>query len=258
MRTDAVYKRAVLKDLRSRIKDAAFPASLLADLVNAIWSTFGESALGQRLRFRSSTNVEDLDSFTGAGLYDSKTGCYADEVDGDQTGPSLCLGTQEKTALKAQLDARRVEQTAHPDWTWLAAIIDDLEQDLTLEKPLTDAIRKVWASLWNEIAFNEREYFGIEHRLAQMGIAVTLSFVNEKASAVAVTNLHVDDGLPLYRLNSQAGIESVVEPGDPTAVAELLSFRRGGEPPVVSDIRVLVRSNLVAERVWPDGALHQR
>jgi len=259
MRTDVSYKRAALKDLRRRIKDTAFPASLLAELVTVIRSTLGESALGQRLRFRSSTNVEDLDSFTGAGLYDSKTGCYADEVDGDQAGPSLCLGSQERVSLEGQIAARRAEKAAHPDRIWLAAIIDDLEQDLTEEKPLTAAIRKVWASLWNEQAFDEREYYGIDHRLAQMGIAVTLSFVNEKASAVAVTNLHVDDGLPLYRLNSQAGTESVVEPEDPTSVAELLTFRRAQDPPVAADIRVLVYSNLVAAgaMVWPDSALQE-
>jgi hypothetical protein len=92
-----------------------------------------------------------------------------------------------------------------------------------------------------------------------MGIAVTLSFVNEKASAVAVTNLHVDDGLPLYRLNSQAGTESVVEPEDPTSVAELLTFRRAEAPPAATDVHVLVYSNLVAAgaMVWPDSALQE-
>jgi pyruvate,water dikinase len=259
MRTDAAYTRSMLKGLRRRIKEGAFSAGLLADLVTTIRSTLGEGALGQRLRFRSSTNVEDLDSFTGAGLYDSKTGCYADEVAGNPDGPSLCLGASERDSLEAELAARRAEQSAHPDRTWLAAIIGDLEQDLTEEKPLTDAIRKVWASLWNEAAFDEREYYGIDHRLAQMGIAVTFSFVNERASAVAVTNLQVHDGLPLYRLNSQAGTESVVEPEDPTAVAELLTFRRTGEPPVATDIRVLVYSNRVAEgaMVWPDSALQE-
>jgi pyruvate, water dikinase len=259
MRTDAAYKRAALKDLRSRIKDAAFPPNLLAELAATIRSTLGEAALGQRLRFRSSTNVEDLDSFTGAGLYDSKTGCYADEVDADQTGPSLCLASSEKAVLESELASRRSELAAHPERTWLPAIIENLEQDLTQEKPLTGAVRKVWASLWNEAAFDEREYYGIDHRLAQMGIAVTLAFAEEKASAVAVTNLHVDEGLPLYRLNSQAGTESVVEPEDPTAVAELLTFRRSREPPMASDVHVLVSSNLVPEgtMVWPAPALQE-
>lgn len=259
MRTDAAYKRASLKDLRRRIKEAPLPPSFLAELANSIRTSLGESALGRRLRLRSSTNVEDLDSFTGAGLYDSKTGCYADEGDGDEQGPSSCLGSEEQTSLQAQLASRRAELAAHPDRTWLTAIIDDLVQDLGEEKPLTLSVRKVWASLWNEAAFDEREYYGIDQRLALMGIAVTLAFADEKASAVAVTNLHVDDGLPLYRLNSQAGSESVVEPADPTAVAELLTFRRAGIPPTATDLRVLVHSSLVAAdaTVWPEPALQE-
>lgn len=259
MRTDAAYKRSALKDLRSRIKAAAFPAGLLDELAATVRATLGEAALGQRLRFRSSTNVEDLDSFTGAGLYDSKTGCYADEIDDDKTGPSRCLATSEKAALEAELAVRRAELAAHPERTWLPAIIDDLAKDATEEKPLSESVRKVWASLWNDAAFDEREYYGIDHTLAEMGIAVTLSFAEEKASAVAVTNLHVDDGPPLYRLNSQAGTESVVEPEDPTAVAELLTFRRSGDPPVASDLRVLIPSNHVPDgtMVWPAPALDE-
>jgi len=259
MRTDASYKRAALKDLRSRIKAAAFPPGLLDELAATIRATLGEAALGKRLRFRSSTNVEDLDSFTGAGLYDSKTGCYADEVDDDETGPSRCLAASEKAALEAELAARRAELAAHPERTWLPAIIDDLEQDATEEKPLTQSVRKVWASLWNEAAFDEREYYGIDHTLAEMGIAVTLAFAEEKASAVAVTNLHADDGPPLYRLNSQAGTESVVEPEDPTAVAELLTFRRSGDPPMATDVRLLIPSNRVPDgtMVWPAPALEE-
>jgi pyruvate,water dikinase len=259
MRTDTAYKQTRLKDLRRRIKDTSFPPALLADLANAIRSTLGESALGQRLRFRSSTNVEDLDAFTGAGLYESKTGCYLDEADGDAAGPSLCLGLEEKADLESELAARQAEFAAYPERTWLAAIIDDLRSDLTEEKTLSNAVRKVWASLWNERAFDEREYYGIDHRLAEIGIAVTISFTRERASAVAVTNLQVDEGLPLYRLNSQAGTESVVQPEDPTAIAELLTFRRSGEPPVATDIRILLYSNRVPEgaMVWPDSALQE-
>jgi hypothetical protein len=259
MRSDAPYKRSRLKDLRGRIRAAAFPATWIDDVAVAARSSLGEASLGQRLRFRSSTNVEDLDAFTGAGLYESKTGCYADEMDGDQAGPSRCLSASERASLQAEVDARRAELAAHPERTWLNAIIDDLVDDTTEEKPLSEAIKKVWASLWNERAFDEREYYGIDHRLAQMGIAVTLSFVEERASAVAVTNLQVDDGLPLYRLNSQAGTESVVQPEDPTALAELLTFRRAGVPPVATDIRVLTYSNRVPEgtMVWPASALEE-
>lgn len=259
MRSDAPTKRSRLKDLRARIRAAAFPTTWIDDVAAAARSSLGEASLGQRLRFRSSTNVEDLDAFTGAGLYESKTGCYADEVDGDQDGPSRCLGASEQASLQAELDARRAELAAHPERTWLNAIIEDLVDDTTEEKPLSEAIKKVWASLWNECAFDEREYYGIDHRLAQMGIAVTLSFVEERANAVAVTNLKVDNGLPLYRLNSQAGTESVVQPEDPTAVAELLTFRRADVPPIATDLRILTYSNRVPEgtMVWPAPALEE-
>ena len=35
-------------------------------------------------------NVEDSEHFTGAGLYDSYSGCLMDDLDGDSTGPSQC------------------------------------------------------------------------------------------------------------------------------------------------------------------------
>jgi len=44
----------------------------------------------RNIRFRSSTNVEDSEQFTGAGLYDSYSGCLLDDLDGDAEGPSQC------------------------------------------------------------------------------------------------------------------------------------------------------------------------
>ncbi|HEY0711203.1 MAG TPA: hypothetical protein VGF45_00895, partial [Polyangia bacterium] len=73
----------------------------------------------------------------------------------------------------------------------------------------------------------------------------------------AVSNLKVDEGSPLYRLNSLVGSESVVRPEDPTAIAELLTFRRAGDPPEATDVRVQVRSNRIpaSEMVWPAAKL---
>ena len=45
---------------------------------------------GRKIRFRSSTNVEDSATFTGAGLYDSYSGCLLDDLDGDSAGPCAC------------------------------------------------------------------------------------------------------------------------------------------------------------------------
>jgi hypothetical protein len=88
-----------------------------------------------------------------------------------------------------------------------------------------------------------------------MGIAVNPSFVLEKANGVAVSNLIVDAGAPLYRLNSQVGTESVVQPADPTAVAELLTFRRENDEP--TDVRYELGSSLLeaGEHVWTEAQL---
>lgn len=58
--------KALRKDMEAAPVDEAFQA-----LLRAKWEA---DFPGQNLRFRSSTNAEDLDGFTGAGLYTSKTG----------------------------------------------------------------------------------------------------------------------------------------------------------------------------------------
>ena len=82
---------AALTGLRAVIEDdTAFSPALAA----AVLTTLQDPQYGfdptSKLRFRSSTNVEDSEQFTGAGLYDSKSGCLADDLDADSSGPSIC------------------------------------------------------------------------------------------------------------------------------------------------------------------------
>jgi hypothetical protein len=258
MRTDAAFKRSQLRAIRDAIRAAPFPADLLDDLEATMLSVFGASAATTRTKFRSSTNVEDLDELTGAGLYESKAGCLADDRDADTAGPSLCLFPDHQADLEAKLAARRQEWMDHPDRVYLVSIIDDLQAELTEEKTASSAIKKVWASLWGERAYDEREYYGIDHAKAYMGMAVNQSFVLERASAVAITQLDVDAGDPLYRLNSQIGDSSVVSPDDPTEVGEVLTFRRTASS-TVADVRIEVRSTLLPpdQQIWTQEALEE-
>ena len=67
-----------------------------------------------------------------------------------------------------------------------------------------------------------------------------------------------DDGAPVYRVSSQVGSESVVQPEDPTSVAELLTFRREGQPPQVAQVKIEVPSNRLpsgSAQLWPDAKL---
>jgi hypothetical protein len=254
MKTDPTYKKAQLKMLRDQIKAGAIDPAFFALVQQQIEAANGRT---QRWKFRSSTNVEDLDELSGAGLYDSKSGCLADDLDADLQGPSACLTAREAEELQRQLDARRAEFTQYPDRAYLAAIIADLEGDLSEEKEVARALKKVWSSLWNLRAYDEREYYGIDHRKAFMAMAVNPSFVLERGNTVAVSHLIVDAGAPLYRLNSQVGSESVVQPADPTAVAELLTFRRENGEPV--DIRLELGSSLLppGQEVLPRDKLSE-
>ena len=67
--TDFEVQDEMLDDLRDAIKDAQSPQWII-DALTAMHATYPD---GQSLRYRSSTNNEDLPGFNGAGLYDSYT-----------------------------------------------------------------------------------------------------------------------------------------------------------------------------------------
>jgi len=64
-----------LKELRDAMKKAELDEDFIQDVKRKIEEDFN----GLRMRFRSSTNAEDLEGFTGAGLYTSKSGALNDE-----------------------------------------------------------------------------------------------------------------------------------------------------------------------------------
>ena len=67
--TDFEVQDDMLDDLRDDIEDADSP-QWIVDALTEMHATYPE---GKSLRYRSSTNNEDLPGFNGAGLYDSKT-----------------------------------------------------------------------------------------------------------------------------------------------------------------------------------------
>ncbi len=67
--TDFDIQEEMLDDLRKAIKNAASPSWI----ITALTTMHDSFPAGTSLRYRSSTNNEDLPDFNGAGLYDSKT-----------------------------------------------------------------------------------------------------------------------------------------------------------------------------------------
>jgi hypothetical protein len=257
---DAARRRERLALLRKAIRRAPLPPDFLPLFERKANEVYGALAATVFLRLRSSTNAEDLEGISGAGLYSSRTGCLADDRDGDSTGPSRCLSERQRVYLEQELGRRTAELSAHPERSWLEQHVAELREDLTQEKPIADAVRKVWASLWEDRAFADRAYYGIDHRLVYMGIAVHPALQREQLEAVVVTNLPSPSagGPPLYRVVSQAGELGVVRPANPGAVPETLTFRRGvaGEP---EDVRLLTASSEGAPlaSLWPPERLRR-
>ncbi len=137
----------------------------------------------KKVRFRSSSNVEDLLEFNGAGLYTSTGGCAGDDLDGDSTGPSVC-------------DAF------------------DLKED-----GVAKSLKRVWASLWNYRAFEEREYYQIPHVKTRMAVLSSEAFPDEAANGVAFTGNPSLKGDRRFLINAQLGDIEVVFP-DPGVVPE--------------------------------------
>ena len=183
--------------------DPALRAAILAALQGAGFTT------DRKIRFRSSTNVEDTERFTGAGLYDSYSGCLGDELDNDVSGPSWC---------------------------------DPTEQN---ERGVFRALRKVYASFYNDNAFLERLRHRVDEAVVGMGVLVHYSTPDETEWANGVATFTSNREGTRYvngRLVTQKGAVSVTNP-DTAARPEEIDFRRFGTGPTY--LTVGARSSLV-------------
>ncbi|WP_437783759.1 PEP/pyruvate-binding domain-containing protein [Sorangium sp. So ce1097] len=186
--TDPAVRDAKLKALRNAMKSAPVDADFQALLKAKLEADYP----GLSMRFRTSTNSEDLDGFPCAGCYDSHTGDPADWED------------------------------------------------------VLDAIRKTYASAWKLRTFDERTYYGIDHRTIGMALLVHHNFPDEEANGVAVTNNPFDTAgvQPAFYVNVQAGgdVEVVAPPPGVTNDEFLYFFSQPNQP-----VTYLTRSSLVPE-----------
>ncbi len=184
---DMIRLKTALAEIRALIVgEAAFTPVQHAAITNAL-RVFDPY---RKIRFRSSTNVEDSEHFTGAGLYDSYSGCLLDDLDGDTAGPSQC------------------------------------DPDETNERGVFRAIQRVYASFYNDNAFLERLRHGVNESQLAMGVLVHHSFPDEDELANGVTTLDCRySGFNSWqgRMVTQRGAESVTNP-DGTAVPEIVDF----------------------------------
>ncbi len=211
--SDAALRRSRLAELQAAMEAATCDDALLEVVGQKLVATLGAADVTARLR--SSSNAEDGALFNGAGLYDSFSGCLADDLDDDELGPSHCDPTERN------------------------------------ERTVCRALKRVWASLWNAKAYDERTFYGIDPTRVAMGVLVNERSEAELANMVAFSgnpSVRTDER---YLVNAQFGERPVVSPdpgvwpeqvlltveaGDVTAIEKVtLSSLAEPDEQVVSD-----------------------
>ena len=186
--TDAAVRDQELLALRS----AMLLAPVNADFQGSLKAKLDADYPGLKMRFRTSTNSEDLDGFPCAGCYESHSGNPA-------------------------------------QWT-----------------DVLDAIRQSYASAWLFRTFEERSYYGVDHKSVGMALLVHHNFAAEEANGVAVTNNPFDaTGLsPAFYVNVQFGgdVEVVHPPAGTTSDQFLYYYSQPNQP-----VSYLAHSNQIPE-----------
>ncbi|HLM55757.1 MAG TPA: PEP/pyruvate-binding domain-containing protein [Pyrinomonadaceae bacterium] len=124
---DPAYRRERLAAMRERLKAGKVSGELREAVLKKVRAEYA----GKGLFVRSSSNVEDLPNFSGAGLYDT---------------------------------------------------VPNVKE----EEKLLEAVKTVWASLWNFAAYEARERAGIDHTLSYMGVLIQEG-VNADSAGVMIT-----------------------------------------------------------------------
>lgn len=109
------------------------------------------------------------------------------------------------------------------------------------EGHLENSVRQVWASLWNFRAFEEREWYRIDHFQAAMGVLVHPNFDDEQANGVAVTKNIYDPNWAGFYVNVQVDESLVTNPQAGATPDEFLVARLG--PQGEYEVQYIQRSN---------------
>lgn len=93
------------------------------------------------------------------------------------------------------------------------------------EGHIEKSIKQVWASLWNYRAFEERNFYHIDHFTTAMAVLVHPNFDDELANGVGVTKNIFDPNWEGYYINVQVGEALVTNPEDGAVPDELVVMR---------------------------------
>ena len=110
------------------------------------------------------------------------------------------------------------------------------------EGHISKSIKQVYASMWNFRAYEERDFYRVDHFMAAMGVLCHPNFQEEKSNGVGISIDHIYDTEGTFYLNTQVG-ESLITNPDPNSVPEEILLYE--DPNQGGGYLVLRLSNLV-------------
>lgn len=112
------------------------------------------------------------------------------------------------------------------------------------EGHISKSIKQVYASLWNLRAFEERDFYRVDHFNAAMGVLCHPNYKEERLNGVGVSTDPLYNTENTYYLNSQMGEELITNPGASSIPEEiLLDETSDGD----NDFVIVQRSNLAPQ-----------
>ncbi|HXI52205.1 MAG TPA: PEP/pyruvate-binding domain-containing protein [Candidatus Saccharimonadales bacterium] len=202
-----------LAAIRSIIRNQA---QFTAQQQQAILGALSPFATNRNIRFRSSSNVEDADYFSGAGLYDSFSGCSGDDLSGN-SGPSVCDPTEDGP------------------------------------RGVFRSIQRVYASFYNDNAFLERLRLKVNESEVGMGLLLHYSSPDDIEMANGVATVRMESNQRQAHLVTQAGAVSITNPDGDSAPEEVLAYEQPTSVPFLSSMKgsslVLLGGHVMN---WPD------
>ena len=123
------------------------------------------------------------------------------------------------------------------------------------EGHISKSVKQVYASMWNFRAYEERDFYRVDHFMAAMGVLCHPSFQNEQSNGVGISIDPIYDTEDTFYLNTQVGESLITNPEANSVPEEILLYEdpnQGGGYLVLRLSNLVNPGELVMDQVYLD------